>query len=118
MSNRSSLGKSLEIKRLISRRQKLEAAPVRPADRIEHRVHPHCLDFVNLRHQLAKPPLGKATLLEPEEIDLRQVHDRNPSGRVGLDSEFAEWDPRLADLNKESAEILAINFGNVGHEAN
>src|SRR6478736_9812798 len=113
--NRPDSGKSLEVDRLPPLGLQGETPAVELAHRVENGVHTHGFQLAHLRHQLAEAPFGKSAFAEPLEVFLRQVHDGDAAGRIGLDAELAEWNPRLADLDQEIAEILAIDLGNFSH---
>ena len=84
------------------------------AERIEDLVHADGLDFEDLGHEFAEPAFRETALLEPGEVFFGKVHDRDAGGWIGLDAELAEGHPGLSDLCKQVAEILTVDFGEVG----
>ena len=63
-------------------------------------------------HELAEPAFGEGSLLEPEQIFLGQIEDRDAAGRVFFFPEHPERHVGALDFHEEVAEVLAVDLGN------
>lgn len=95
-------------------RAQSESSTACGAEGLEDGVHADFFDFTDMGHEFAEASFGEAALLEPCEVFLGEIHERNAGGRVGLDAEFSEGHVGVADFGEESAEVFAVDFGE-GH---
>lgn len=63
-------------------------------------------------HELTEAAFGEGALLEPEEIFLWEIEDRDAVRGVFFLPEHPERHVGAVDFHQQVAEVLAVDFGN------
>lgn len=63
-----------------------------------------------MSHELAETAFWKGALLEPDEVFLREIENRDAAGWILLFSEHAERHMGTLDFREQVSEVFAVDF--------